>query len=864
MNEISIIIPVYNTPLYLGECLESVLAQGVEDMEIIVINDCSTDSTPEIIDDYAKRDKRIKPIHLDKNIGVGPARNIGIASAKGTWLAMIDSDDIMQENSLARLLETARAYNSDVIVGYVNVQRDNVDGTYEIETFKWSQDVNFTVANTNLDCCPALINVSSCWSLIYNRKFLIDSGIVFRRRMQEDADFVLNTLLQAERVSVRGDVPYIRYRMRYINKTDLYKSITQSEWSPERFDMMVDHLNTVMTLFSSDVYVEKYKNIEQLRKTRLSHYFGRFVNSILNCILRLDEYGDYLNSLEMTASLFEQSGLRETGFDSAVQTLEPSSHLANTGYYELALNLLLERRWSTLAILLENKALEVQDVARIAKVGSLSPALQSSLQVYIKAPIRSLICSENWQPRLLPHTVKEVTLHIGMTKTGSTAIQNFLERNRELLCENRILYPQTGLHFETRSDSKRTSGHQYLMLASKRRDTDFFARVFSEITTTPNIRKVIISTENMFLDMSATDIEKLHKQLGNVEAKIVVYLRRQDKWLESMYNEAISGSHIKECRPFSDFVEAHKDEGSIDYATVLSHWARVFGQDNIIVRPYDDELIKEGVVSDFCKVAGLGNCFNEENESASERNISPLAKKDLLVLRAMNKLPFDLTNKAASYRPFIHAFIDRHGSLDNTDRVRWFSGQARMQILKEFMSCNSAVVQSFLPEKSQELFSSPGPEEVADVFDDEIEDRLRFLEEIDFALELYCLYGGPRVIDHSGGGNLPVENKSSRLWPLINLLLKIEAGLKELFIIKTIRSSGLFDEEWYLKVYPDVSASGVDPVKHYVKSGSNTSRNPSSLFDSQAYLSRNEDVRNQGINPLYHYIKSGKSEGRVW
>lgn len=80
--------------------------------------------------------------------------------------------------------------------------------------------------------------------------------------------------------------------------------------------------------------------------------------------------------------------------------------------------------------------------------------------------------------------------------------------------------------------------------------------------------------------------------------------------------------------------------------------------------------------------------------------------------------------------------------------------------------------------------------------------------------------------------------------------------------IQTVRESGLFDEKWYLQIYPDVAQAGHDPIEHYLRFGAFEARNPSTHFDTPRYLEIHPDVADAGMNPLLHYIKFGKSEGR--
>ena len=97
MCEISIIITVYNSEKYLNKTIDSVLNQNFKDFELILVNDGSTDSSGEICDNYAKKDKRVKVVH-QKNGGVSCARNKGVAISHGKYIGFVDSDDYISED----------------------------------------------------------------------------------------------------------------------------------------------------------------------------------------------------------------------------------------------------------------------------------------------------------------------------------------------------------------------------------------------------------------------------------------------------------------------------------------------------------------------------------------------------------------------------------------------------------------------------------------------------------------------------------------------------------------------------------------------------------------------------------------------
>lgn len=112
---ISIIVPVYNTEKYLKRCVNSILAQTYTDLEIILVDDGSKDSSGFICDEYAKQDQRIKVVHK-KNGGVSSARNLGLDLAQGEYIAFVDSDDYLDSNMYEEMYKVALKYNCEVVL----------------------------------------------------------------------------------------------------------------------------------------------------------------------------------------------------------------------------------------------------------------------------------------------------------------------------------------------------------------------------------------------------------------------------------------------------------------------------------------------------------------------------------------------------------------------------------------------------------------------------------------------------------------------------------------------------------------------------------------------------------------------------
>lgn len=115
MDKITIIVPVYNQERFLDKCLESVIEQTYRNTEIIAVDDGSTDNSPKMLDEWAKKDSRIKVIHK-KNEGLSSARNVALDIATGEYIAMIDSDDFWEKDALETLVTLTKSNDADMVV----------------------------------------------------------------------------------------------------------------------------------------------------------------------------------------------------------------------------------------------------------------------------------------------------------------------------------------------------------------------------------------------------------------------------------------------------------------------------------------------------------------------------------------------------------------------------------------------------------------------------------------------------------------------------------------------------------------------------------------------------------------------------
>lgn len=124
---VSIVVPVYNTSRYLDECLASLVNQTLKEIEIICVNDASTDNSLEVLNSWALKDSRIKIIDLKENIRQGGARNVGIRKARGLYIGLVDSDDYISDDMYEMLVLNSKDYTVDIVVSNLWATHSDLD-----------------------------------------------------------------------------------------------------------------------------------------------------------------------------------------------------------------------------------------------------------------------------------------------------------------------------------------------------------------------------------------------------------------------------------------------------------------------------------------------------------------------------------------------------------------------------------------------------------------------------------------------------------------------------------------------------------------------------------------------------------------
>lgn len=204
MVKVSVVIPVYNVEDFLGECLDSILNQTLEDIEVICVNDGSPDRSLEILNEYASKDSRMTVLDQE-NGGHAVATNRGMKLAKGKYIFFMDSDDILELNALEETYKVAEERNVDfVIFQAINYYMDTGE-LVEQENYSMNELADFvgdSVFNYR-DIRDYIFSITvTPWSKLYNREFVMKNNITYPEGLVfDDNVFFYDTLFAADRIT---------------------------------------------------------------------------------------------------------------------------------------------------------------------------------------------------------------------------------------------------------------------------------------------------------------------------------------------------------------------------------------------------------------------------------------------------------------------------------------------------------------------------------------------------------------------------------------------------------------------------------------------------------------------------------------
>lgn len=283
--KVSVIVPVYGVEKYISKCLNSLVNQTLDNIEIIVVNDGTKDNSQKIIDKYAKKyPKKIKSF-IKENGGQGSARNYGLQKATGEYIGYVDSDDFVELDMYEKLYNKAKEDNLDIcICGNYNVNEDYKNRKMDLEFVKYDDNK-----------LNALFGKKAVWNKIYKKNII--ENLVFRSKVwYEDFDFSIKAVCNAKKIGYVNE-PLYNYLLREgstMNNSNIernleilvaFDEIVKDKKYKKYYDVLeflaVDHIYISTIVRVINAKADKKKKMEVINKLidYMNNNFSNFRNN---------------------------------------------------------------------------------------------------------------------------------------------------------------------------------------------------------------------------------------------------------------------------------------------------------------------------------------------------------------------------------------------------------------------------------------------------------------------------------------------------------------------------------------------------------------------------------------------------------
>ena len=246
--KVSVIVPVYNTEKYLPKCAESLMAQTLKEMEIIFVDDGSTDSSPKMCDGYASQDSRIRVIHKPKNEGLGAARQTGLEAAKGKYVISADSDDWVEPDMYERLYKKAESTQADMtICRYLREYKDRTEQSSD------------RVATTKKECIIDFLHfaiTNNLWTKLLVKDLILKHGLSFNAGVSMGEDRVTFFKYLYYAADVIAEEPGYLYHYNQQNENALTRQMTKKSIDEDK--KTIDILRSILQGSEYMGYLQQY------------------------------------------------------------------------------------------------------------------------------------------------------------------------------------------------------------------------------------------------------------------------------------------------------------------------------------------------------------------------------------------------------------------------------------------------------------------------------------------------------------------------------------------------------------------------------------------------------------------------------
>lgn len=605
--DVSLIVPAYNRVHVLHRSVLSILSQRGLRVELIVVDDCSTDDTWQHLEMIRRENPgaMIRLLRLEKNAAQATARNRGLEIATGAYVAFLDTDDALADHDiLADMLRMARAQDLDMLIAPFLY----FDGVALTEVSRLDLAGGVTDALQS----PEVVDSRSHWHVLYSRAFLDRVPLRFAEtiRHREDRPFLTGALLNARRIGAfsRPMVHYFR---------DMADSVMNNPTLRE-FGFYLEHLREV----------NRWVDLARA-EGRLNPEFER-LNAVLYACSHLHYWAPAW--LELIAG--ESPGMRAmlAAFDTELDRLfRPAGVLFPlddawpchpiirdagrelvSGRVDLLRHAILTRDHDLTRALLSGPDLPLSWLYRMKGQGDEAERIAQRALAF--AGRREGIPGRVGQDRAPGRIVPRILLHVGGMKTGSSALQNWLEDNRFALLDQGFHYPAIGTWREDGVRSNRNSGHDALIwgLLQDGKAAGMRFALMAEIAALPHPPQVLILSLETILSPrfaeDGIDFARIAQAIGG-QIEVIWLERASGPWLASIHRERICNPRNGYLGTLEEVTAAYRALGLLDGARITAMLETPPEVAAVHHARYEDlrpTMAKDGgTIGYFCKIAGI-------------------------------------------------------------------------------------------------------------------------------------------------------------------------------------------------------------------------------------------------------------------
>lgn len=360
--KVSILIPVFNSEKLLNDCLNSVKNQTLSEIEIICIDDGSTDNSLKILEDYSKNDGRFKVFHQE-NSGAGFSRNVALKKATGEFILFLDSDDWIENDACEKLYNQAIDLNSDLIL-FDAVRHLPDNQSMDLIHFL-GEDSNNNFSSLSFDYKFVKDKVLNAyfgviWSKLYKKSFILENNIEFpNHKLYNDVEFHIKSMLLAERISY---FPKIFYHYNRIGQDSLQTLYVSSEDAIIFYDVMCGvkeflEDNNLFEEFKSEFIEFTFKEFERKLNEINDEFKPAYYEKIKLFLSSLDFLIYELNNISfyfivyyihfMVSTNYEEFKLMQNNYDGNI-ILEDCDNLNNNNFILKDYLFILENKFAFL------------------------------------------------------------------------------------------------------------------------------------------------------------------------------------------------------------------------------------------------------------------------------------------------------------------------------------------------------------------------------------------------------------------------------------------------------------------------------------------------------------------------------------